>query len=401
MVRRPFRALAALMALTSNIMLWASLARGIQASSVTSMLKWRPSLTSRQSPTTACNNSPLLCDRAYSNITHMGAHNSAFVRDASTGNSISGNQYYNATVALSAGIRLLQAQVHVQDGALRLCHTVCALLDAGPLDAWLAKIADWLAGHPDEVVTLLLVNSDGADADSFGAAFERSGIARYAFAPPPDAAAPIAWPTLRELIAANTRLVTFVASIDRSPAHPYLLSEFAHVFETPFNTTSLSGFTCALDRPAPSSSGYPSAGAAIGAGLLALLNHFAYTAVTPDVLIPAASEVDTTNGASTTQVGALGRHADRCTAEWGGVRPVFALVDFFDRGPAMDTADRLNGVVGTVVGREVPGGEGKGKGKGNGGGGGESIAAASDGIGPGGKVLALAGFLGWALLAGF
>lgn len=46
-----------------------------------------------QNSSYACNNSPALCSRSYSNITHLGAHNSAFVRDASTSYSDSGNQY--------------------------------------------------------------------------------------------------------------------------------------------------------------------------------------------------------------------------------------------------------------------------------------------------------------------
>lgn len=46
-----------------------------------------------QNSSYACNNSPALCSRSYSNITHLGAHDSAFVRDASTSYSSSGNQY--------------------------------------------------------------------------------------------------------------------------------------------------------------------------------------------------------------------------------------------------------------------------------------------------------------------
>ena len=48
---------------------------------------------SRRASAVACNNSPDLCDRSYSNITQLGAHDSPFLRDASTGNTDSGNQY--------------------------------------------------------------------------------------------------------------------------------------------------------------------------------------------------------------------------------------------------------------------------------------------------------------------
>lgn len=43
--------------------------------------------------TTACNNSPDLCDKTYGEITHLGAHDSPFVRDSSTDESIAGDQY--------------------------------------------------------------------------------------------------------------------------------------------------------------------------------------------------------------------------------------------------------------------------------------------------------------------
>lgn len=42
---------------------------------------------------TACNNSPDLCDKSYGEITHLGAHDSPFVRDSSTGDSLFGDQY--------------------------------------------------------------------------------------------------------------------------------------------------------------------------------------------------------------------------------------------------------------------------------------------------------------------
>ncbi len=74
----------------------------------------------------------------------MGAHDSAFLRDGSTGNSIAGNQYFNATIALDDGLRLLSAQVHNEKGALQLCHTNCLLLNAGTLTDWLARIKYWM-----------------------------------------------------------------------------------------------------------------------------------------------------------------------------------------------------------------------------------------------------------------
>ncbi|KAK4044625.1 PLC-like phosphodiesterase [Parachaetomium inaequale] len=345
MARLPPRALTALLSLTPRV-----LASPQDRAMTTTATQPAPSTAAAPVP---CNNSPDLCSRAYNNITHMGAHDSAFLRDASTSNSVAGNQYYNATIALSAGIRLLQAQVHLSsNNTLELCHTDCRILDAGPLEAWLARIKHWLDANPNDVVTLLLVNSDNQPASSFGTVFDRSGISTYAYTPPSSSGSnqnTITWPTLQALITANTRLITFIASLP-SPTtsdYPYLLNEFNHVFETPYNTTSPSSFTCALDRGGNSTS----VQTAISAGMLPLLNHFVYLELTPDIWIPAASAVDATNSPSETEVGALGRHLRDCMGEWGNnARVVFVLVDFYDRGPAVGAADRVNGV-GEAVGR--------------------------------------------------
>ncbi|KAI1467086.1 PLC-like phosphodiesterase [Daldinia caldariorum] len=315
-------------------------------SSASSFASVTPSSTasaSVSSSTTACNNSPDLCSRSYSDITHMGAHDSAFLRDASTSDSIAGNQYFNATVALDAGIRLLQAQVHDLNGAIELCHTSCSLLDAGTLQTWLGSIKSWMDTHPNEVVTLLIVNSDGKSAANFGSVFSGSGIDTYGYTPSGDT-----WPTLQEMISANKRLVTFIASITEDSQYPYLLSEFDHVFETPYEVTSLSGFNCSLDRPSSQSS----AGTAIQAGMLPLMNHFAYNLLGASIMVPNSDNITVTNSPSTSTTGNLGLHAQTCNQEWG-IKPVFVLVDFFNEGPAIETADNLNGI--TAVGRSDAG----------------------------------------------
>ncbi|KAI0969265.1 PLC-like phosphodiesterase [Xylaria arbuscula] len=297
------------------------------------------STSSSSSSSVACNNSPDLCSRSYGNITHMGAHDSAFLRDSSTGNSVAGTQYYNATVALDAGIRLLQAQVHDLNGTIELCHTSCDLLDAGSLQDWLGDIKTWMDNNPNDVVTLLIVNSDSFDVKEFGTVFEGSGISEYGYTP-----SGTEWPTLQSMINAKTRLVAFIASVTASTDYPYLLPEFDYVFETPYDITSLSGFNCTLDRPSTQSS----ATAALSAGFLPLMNHFAYNNLGSSIEIPDVSDITTTNSPSTSTTGALGLHAQTCNSEWG-YKPTFVLVDFFDQGPAIKTADVMNGI--SAVGR--------------------------------------------------
>lgn len=321
---------------------------GQQSPSRVATTATRISSTPREAvvPTSAvtCNNSPLLCSRNYNNITHMGAHDSAFLRDRSTSFTVSGNQFYNATIALSAGIRLLQAQVHNQNGTLELCHTTCTLLDAGTLETFLKEIKTWMDVNTNEVVTLLLVNSDDASAATFGSVFASSGISKYGYTSTSTPGPVSTWPTLQAMIAANTRLVTFIASITYDSTYPYLLPEFNYVFETAFGVSSLSGFNCTLSRPtSPSSSS-----SAISLGYMGLLNHFADTVEVFGISIPDVTDIAITNSARINTTGALGAQGAECKSEWG-TKPTFILVDFWNVGPAIETADQLNGI--TPMGR--------------------------------------------------
>lgn len=268
----------------------------------------------------------------------MGAHNSAFLRDSSTGNSIAGNQFKNATIALDAGLRLLQAQVHKPNSTLELCHTSCSLLDAGDLETWLKSVNDWVTRNPNDVVTLLLVNANKAPASDFGAAFEASGLAKVAYKPQSNTLTST-WPTLQDMIRSNSRVVTFVTNMDFSASTPYLLPEFDHVFETPFEVTALGGFNCTVDRPSkakpPSTS--------LANGYMSLVNHFKYQNLIGTVQVPDADAIETVNSASTEQPGNLGKHLEQCKTEWAK-QPNFVLVDFWDKGDPIAALDSMNGV---------------------------------------------------------
>ncbi|KAF2438322.1 hypothetical protein P171DRAFT_158626 [Karstenula rhodostoma CBS 690.94] len=307
-----------------------------------------PFLTTPTSAQTACNNSPSLCSRAYNNITHLGAHDSPFVRDKSTSFSTSGNQYYNSTVQLDAGVRLLSAQVHKNNSASgadkwRLCHSTCDLLDAGSLTNWLKEIKTWMDANKNEVVTVLIVNSDSAPASDIGAQFASSGIDSYAYTPP-STSVPKTWPTLQSLINNGTRLMTFVASLkETSPQYPYLMDEFTYVFENDFENESPTNYTCTPDRPTgltTSSTG----------GRMFLMNHFLYSTALFGIQQPNSTYVNVTN--AETGVGSLGARLDNCTGVYGRAAQ-FVLVDFFNVGPAMKSVDQANGVSGATGRKSV------------------------------------------------
>ncbi|KAF2843403.1 hypothetical protein M501DRAFT_924595 [Patellaria atrata CBS 101060] len=299
----------------------------------------------------ACNNSPLLCDRSYANVTQLGAHNSAFIRDESNNFDVAGNQYFNSTEQLDAGVRLLTAQVHrsgSSNGAQEwhLCHSVCELMDAGRLSTWLSGIKRWLDNNENDVVTILLVNADGATASDLDGEFQQADIVDYSFVPA-DTTQPLSnWPTLREMIASNTRLVTFIASLQPSQntVAPYLLDEFTFIFENDFENFNATDFDCNPARPGT----LGTARSAAETGRLFLMNHFLYEQQLFSIEVPFEDGANVTN--SPVGTGSLGDHSIQCTRVYG--RPPWAvLVDFFNVGPAIDSVDALNSVQ-NAVGRK-------------------------------------------------
>lgn len=152
----------------------------------------------------ACNGFDALCTRRYSDITFVGSHDSAFV-----GPFLTENQNIDLAAQLALGVRFLQAQTHDLDGAIQLCHTTCAELNAGPLSAYLAPVKTFLDGNPDEVLSLLLTNGDAISVLDFASVFEAAGLMQYVYSPGKMLALD-EWPTLQEMIDAGTRLVVWM-----------------------------------------------------------------------------------------------------------------------------------------------------------------------------------------------
>lgn len=210
--------------------------------------------------------------------------------------------------------------------------------------------------------------------DKFGEVFTASGISTYGYVPEKaidvlaeaegNGTTTVAdWPSLREMIDANKRLVVFVTNISPTPDYPYLLDEFQHVFETAYEVTSPNDFACTIDRPSSVSGGNVSD--AVGRGMLGCVNHFAYSSVTEGISVPDVGAIETVNGGwkggngtvsgegGWKERGGLGWHMDLCVdGDWQGKRPNFVLVDFWDKGDVLEVGDRLNGVEGATVGRE-------------------------------------------------
>lgn len=274
-----------------------------------------------------CNGYAAFCDRQYSNVTLIGAHDSAFVGPLLDPRV---NQELNVTQQLDAGIRMFEAQTHVLNGVLSMCHTSCLELYAGTLLAYLTAIRSWIDGHPDDVVTLLLTNGDYVNVTMFAPVFEASGLDKYVYVPPttPNPLPINEWPTYAELIADDHRLVAYLDYKADVTEVPYLLDEYQYFFDTPYDTTDPSFPECTLAHPPGASPD----------GRMYIVNHF----LDLDILgidIPDNGADYTTNNA--TGNGSIGAQAELCLETYGR-EPNFVLVDFFDRGDVFTAQDNLN-----------------------------------------------------------
>ncbi|CAK5264535.1 unnamed protein product, partial [Mycena citricolor] len=275
---------------------------------------------------TTCNGHSELCNRSYGNITYIGAHDSYAVGT----NNLAVNQDYDITQQLTDGVRMLQSQVHNNSGTIQLCHTSCVLYNGGTLQDYLTKVKTWMDANPNEVVTLLIVNSDNFPASSFASVFAAAGVDKLSYAPTSLPLTYNNWPTLSTLIDAGTRLVTFLDNGADTTVAPYLIDEFTNMWETPFDVTT--SFDCSVNR----------SHVADTATSMYVINHFFDTVVFGSP-VPDVADANTTNAVSGTR--ALGTQAALCQTQYGRP-PTFMLVDFYEYGggSVFQVAAGLNGV---------------------------------------------------------
>jgi len=276
----------------------------------------------------ACNGYPELCSKPYSAALTVGAHDSFAV--SVTSSNVAANQAFNVTTQLRNGVRLLQGQGHMNNNTIHLCHTACILYDGGTLTSYMSEVKSFLDDNPNEVITLLWVNTDSIPVSTWAQSYEDSGLVNYVYTPPTVPVNYTAWPTLSQLISLGTRVVSFIASGADYSSSTYLLDEFTHIWETPFDQTDAS-FPCTVDRPADKDT----------TGKMYLLNRFldanttifGIQTVTPDL-----ASIDTTNSVS-----AIEANVQSCVAQHDQL-PTFILFDYYDRdnGSVFEAAASLS-----------------------------------------------------------
>ncbi len=198
---------------------------------------------------------------------------------------------------------------------LYLCHIACEA-GATPLATTLRAVRSFLVEHPDEVVVIIL--EDHAPIAEIGAAFARAKLARLAYEPEPGAP----WPTLRELIERDRRLIV-MAENGHDPAYPWLLRAWDVTEETPYLYTSVEQLTQPRScRPDRGGTGKP----------FFLLNNWVQET------LPSPRVARTVNGYDF-----LLARARRC-ARARGRNPSILAVDFYAQGDPFGVANTLNGL---------------------------------------------------------
>jgi hypothetical protein len=307
-------------------------------------------------PAQGCNGSPALCSRRLPQVVFPGTHNSMAAAD------VAGwympNQERGIAAQLDDGVRALlidvlpgvpvgervrtelasesaarasyvsaigeegvEAALRIRDrlvppeGAKRdlyVCHGFCEL-GAMRLAEVLDTIRGFLVTHPGEVL-LVIVQDEGVTAGELAAAVEAAGLAGRVYRGP--FAAP--WPTLEQLVEADTRLLLFVEH-DRG-AVPWVPNAYDVFQETPYAFPTPEAMSCAPNRGGPANS-------------LFLVNHF-IERVPP--LPSAAAPVNTREF--------LVARARRCQSERGGLAPTVLAVDFYRTGDLFAAVRELNGL---------------------------------------------------------
>ena len=254
-----------------------------------------------------CNGALELCDRRYDEVAYPTTHNAM-------SNAADGWERPNQNVGIAAqlddGVRGLMLDVHDWDDEPTLCHALCPL-GSLPLVDGLRTIKSFLDRHRGEVVTIIFESY--VPAADIAAAFDASGADHYVRAQAPGTA----WPTLRELIDADQRLIVFTDN-DGGGTYPWYMDVWAHAWETPFSAETTDDFVCDMNR-------------GDRANELFIFNHF----LTRTFAVP--EEADTTNADPF-----LLDRARQCAADAGGDLPNFVTVDFYDQGDLFEAVNALN-----------------------------------------------------------
>ena len=258
-------------------------------------------------PREGCNGHPDLCPRQFHEILFPGTHNSMSNAEDGWG---APNQNLPLRLQLIDGIRVFLLDTYEEDGEVLLCHAFCALGSRPLLDAML-EFRSFLKANPREVITIIF--EDSIPAARTAEILEEAGLLDLVYTHPDQAP----WPTLGEMIAANTRLLI---TTERAGPPPEWLHHIWDIgWDSPFSFSSIDQFNCNHNRGDRTQD-------------LFLLNHW--------VLNPLPS---TGTAVETNSYDVLMARVEACQEQWGRL-PTFLAIDFHDIGDLFEVVDVLNGL---------------------------------------------------------
>lgn len=208
------------------------------------------------SPENCCNGVAETCDRRVSDVMFAGLHNAhSSVED---GFFFLGNHRYSLETALKAGFRAINLDLANCNGQLALVHGTCALGRRDPY-AVFTHIQQFLDEHPRELLIIPIQVNNRADERvdlwEFGSILQSvPGLMDRVYSHDESKF----WPTMRELIDSDQRILLFVYNADVVCRYPGdcpsgLHDWFLFATETKFQFRSVNDFAdtseaCAFDR---------------------------------------------------------------------------------------------------------------------------------------------------------
>ncbi|MFT5860662.1 MAG: hypothetical protein ACI865_002776 [Flavobacteriaceae bacterium] len=264
-----------------------------------------------------CNGFNELCGKRYDEVAYLTTHN-AFNSEA--GGFSLPNQNFDIATQLNEGVRAFMIDVYTWFGTTVVYHGT-GVLGTSPLVDELNKISSFLSANPNEIVTVIL--EANVSANDIETSINASGLNAYLYTH----SLGTSWPTLQEMIDADTRLVILSDVDDASGSQAWYHYVWAFAVETHFSANSTADFNCDFNR---------------GDSLndLFIFNHF----ITNSVLgtgMPGEAAIINANPYFIDRVRA-------CQLEKSKF-PNFITVDFYDLGDSKLVVDELNDVVSLSV----------------------------------------------------
>jgi len=255
-----------------------------------------------------------LCERRYDEVVFAGTHNAHAVTTEGF-SQFNANQIRDIPTQLEDGIRAMLIDTYYDQAnpeQIVLCHGPCNLGSTSHAEV-LTAMVEFLTANPGEILTLIY--EDHVSPDDLAVDYEQTGAIELVYVHEPGSA----WPTLGEMVEADTRLV--VTAEQGSPPPAWHHNIWALGWDTPYGPQDPDDLSCELNRGSTDND-------------LFLVNHW----VNNEIGLPSPADAEVVNAYDF-----LLARAQQCWELWDHP-PNFLAVDFYDRGDLVAVVETLNGV---------------------------------------------------------